>query len=464
MLLENLCEIDMVKKKNDNIPWIEKYRPKSIKDMALPTAKLNRQKVNLAEELTKFIDNFFREIKNINKKNQEIKVFNRGCLDKERKEIIKIPQEKTAILLEGQPGIGKTSIVYALANDMNMEVIETNASDTRTREALESKLKETTKSKGIMDFISETKRKLILIDEIDGIYGTKDRGAVPTILDLAKDTQFPIIMCSNEYKLNLQSLYNAIPRYEVNPLSKDEILKIITKILSLENIDNINQSDLELIINKNEGDLRGILNDLQALSQISNETPDERNKLIMSLHRDTTEEIFSIIRDLFQKVNTLNEARAITNKSDVDYNFLYKWINENLPMFVYNKKDLSNAFDYLSIADEIFGRIKKNMDWSLLPYFYDIFAGGVAIVGKENRTQGYKPVNFPRYSTSRFFSLNAAESSLIEKIQEKYPLSQSELFRDFIPFLKIYCAISRRNLKNLSDWLDLNAKEKKLLK
>ena len=51
-----------------------------------------------------------------------------------------------------------------------------------------------------MDFVSETKEKLILIDEIDGIYGVQDRGAVPTVIDLIQNTQFPIIMCSNNYK------------------------------------------------------------------------------------------------------------------------------------------------------------------------------------------------------------------------------------------------------------------------
>ena len=36
-------------KENVQIPWVEKYRPKSIKEMALPIAKVGRQKVNIAE-------------------------------------------------------------------------------------------------------------------------------------------------------------------------------------------------------------------------------------------------------------------------------------------------------------------------------------------------------------------------------------------------------------------------------
>ena len=46
-----------------DIPWVEKYRPKSISEMALPTAKLGKEKVDLADELKAFISTFFKEIK-----------------------------------------------------------------------------------------------------------------------------------------------------------------------------------------------------------------------------------------------------------------------------------------------------------------------------------------------------------------------------------------------------------------
>ena len=245
--------------KKIEMPWVEKYRPRSLKDMALPTAKVNGQRVNLAEELTSFIKNFFIERKRINRENAKIKEQNKTVIEKEQKDYIHIETDKAAVLLEGPPGIGKTSIVFALANDFNMEVVETNASDTRTRKALEDRLKETSKSRGIMDFITESKEKLILIDEVDGIYGVQDRGAVPTIIELVQNTQFPIIMCSNEYKSNLQPLYNNIRRFEVHPLPKEEVLIIAKNILKKENITQLKKEDLELLIDKNNGDLRGVI-------------------------------------------------------------------------------------------------------------------------------------------------------------------------------------------------------------
>jgi len=444
------------------IPWVEKYRPKSMKEMALPTARVDRQRVKLDQELINFINKFFKERERVNKINAEIRVFNRTAIDKEQKEEEKILPENAAVLLEGPPGIGKTSIVYALANDLNMEVIETNASDTRTRDSLEKKLKETTKSRGIMDFIVRSKEKLILIDEIDGIYGVQDRGAVPTIIELIQNTQFPIIMCANEYKTNLQPLYTKVRRYEVHPLSKNEVLKIAQNILKKENITNINKEALELIIDKNNGDLRGIINDLQGIGQINLE--EDINEVILNLHRDNLEEIFSLIRDLFQ-VTSLRDARRLTDKSDVDYNFLYKWVNENLPTFIKSNSDLAEAFENLSLADEIFGRIRINQYWSLLPYFFDLFAGGVALSRKDTPApKGFHRVVFPRYSTGSYYSLTNTEKELIEKINMKYEISPIEFIQNFLPFLKILCSTSRKQLKNISDWLELDAKEKKLLK
>ena len=446
----------------DKIPWVEKYRPKSLKEMALPTARVRGQRVKVDEELIKFIKEYFMERDRVNRENAKIREFNRAAIEKEHKEKIKISPEKAALLLEGPPGIGKTSIAYALANDLNMEVIETNASETRTRTALERKLKETTKSRGIMDFITQSKEKLILIDEIDGIYGVQDRGAIPTIMDLIQNTQFPIIMCSNEYKTNLQPIYNKIRRFEVHPLPKKEIIKIISEILKKENITKIKDEDLELIIEKNNGDLRGVINDLQGIGQGKFEG--DIKKLILSLYRDNLEEIFSLIRDLFQ-VSSLREARNLTDKSDVDYNFLYKWINENLPTFIKTNREIANAYENLSLADEIFGKIRMYQHWGLLPYFFDLFAGGVALSRKETPApKGFRRVMFPRYTTGSYFSLTSAEKELVEKFRAKYEISPIEFMQNFLPFLKILCGTSRKQLKNVSDWLDLDAKEKKLLK
>jgi len=448
---------------NSNTTWVEKYRPKSIKEMALPTAKVGGHKVDLTEELRRFVVEFFKEKRRINEANKKIRAYNRTHEEKDHKEELKLASDKAAALLEGPPGVGKTTIAYALANDLNMEVVETNASDTRTKNELEAKLSETTKSRGIMDFIVESKKKLILIDEIDGIYGVTDRGAVPTIIKLIEDTQFPVIMCSNEYKQNLQSLYKKVRKFEIYPLSNEEVAKIARKIIKKEKISNLSEKNLSLIVEKNHGDLRGVINDLQGISQGSLDK--DIKELILKLNRDSTEEIFALIKDLFQKTNSLTEAKDLTDKSNVDYNFLYKWVNENIPTFIRINKEIAQALENLSLADEIFGRIRKNQYWSLLPYFYDLFAGGVVLSRKRRRAdEGFRRIMFPRFTSTGFFSLSANEKLLVEKIQKKYKISDIEAVQDFIPFLKTLCSSSRKQLKDVGEWFELDAKEKKFLK
>jgi len=44
--------------------------------------------------------------------------------------------DKKAAILHGPAGIGKTTLVHALASELNLEILELNASDLRNREQL----------------------------------------------------------------------------------------------------------------------------------------------------------------------------------------------------------------------------------------------------------------------------------------------------------------------------------------
>ena len=102
-------------------------------------------------------------------------------------------------------------------------------------------------------------------------------------------------------------------------------------------------------------------------------------------------------------------------------------------------------------------KIGVKVDQSALARFTSLFSG------KEPKTQGFRRVVFPRFSAGGR-SLSVAEKSLVEKVKEKYDVSQTEIMQDFLPFLRILCGSSRKQLKTLSDWLNLDAKEKKILK
>ena len=97
--------------------------------------------------------------------------------------------KRRAAFLHGPPGIGKTVTVEALASDLNMELVERNASDYRTEEAVQK----------FAGLASQTgtlfgKKRLILFDELDGLTGREDRGGVGAITQIAKAALVPVIL------------------------------------------------------------------------------------------------------------------------------------------------------------------------------------------------------------------------------------------------------------------------------
>jgi replication factor C large subunit len=137
------------------LPWTVKHKPKSLKEV-----------VGNKEAIQKFIE--------------WIKSWDEG-----------IPKRKAAFLY-GPPGVGKTVTVEALTNDFKMELIEKNASDYRTEEAVK-------RFAGLASQYGSlfgTKR-VILFDELDGLTGTADKGGVKAMIEVIQMAQCPIVLIAN---------------------------------------------------------------------------------------------------------------------------------------------------------------------------------------------------------------------------------------------------------------------------
>jgi len=113
------------------------------------------------------------------------------------------PRNK-AVVLMGPPGIGKTTSAEALARDMGWGIVEMNASDQRTADAIRSIALRGAYSDTFSDsgeFLSSTEggRKLIVLDEADSLFGNVDRGAVPAIVELIRETRQPVVLIVNDF-------------------------------------------------------------------------------------------------------------------------------------------------------------------------------------------------------------------------------------------------------------------------
>lgn len=270
----------------------------------------------------------------------------------ETEKFLKEFPKKKALILHGQPGTGKTTLVHAIAKEQDLDIFELNSSDLRNRLKLEEILKPASKQQSLFK-----KGKILLMDEVDGVTGT-DIGGVPELIRILEKTAHPIIMTGNDiWDSKFSELRPKCKLIELKPLSIDNITKVLQEIVKKENM-NENVHYLRQIAIKSQGDLRAAINDLQTyvLSDHSNvDFLEERTK------HDT---IFNILKKLFQqRSDNLN----LFDQTKMSLDEILLWIEENVPK-EYKGKALAKAYLALAKADIFRGRIYRQQFWRFLVY------------------------------------------------------------------------------------------------
>jgi replication factor C large subunit len=356
----------------------------------------------------------------------------------------------------GPPGVGKTTVVYALANDLNCSVIELNASDVRSQDAIKQKLGETVKSTNLLSYtLQKSTGKIILIDEVDGISGQSDRGGVGALEKIIETTQFPIIMtCNFRDDQKFGGLYKlASPILELDPAKNEDIISILKRITQAEHV-NITDIQLQTIASHTNGDYRSAINDLQAIAQ-GGEDIDEDALENINMNRDTTTDVQEFMTKFFSTATIIEAKRVLDDveQEDIDYNNIHKWLNENILNYITKIHDLRYAFDNLAFADHLLGYIHRTQDWSFLPYFFDILAGGIRFA-KSDLNFIKSSVNSPRYFRLR----GNAEDETALKLQTLFRVSLNEVLREISPLVKFYEESDPEIATYLAEKLNTNEK------
>ncbi len=341
----------------------------------------------------------------------------------------KTSRPRKAVLLYGPAGTGKTVTVEAAARDFGYDLIEINASDKRTGDALE-KIAGLAATQGALF----GKKRIILLDEVDGINLNEDRGAVAALGSIIEKTSSPIVLTANDpWDPKIRPLRNSCELIEFRRLSARDCLPHLKKVATLENLD-VDEKALKFIIERNDGDMRSIMNDLETFSS-------GRKRLayddVSSLdYRDRKENIFGALAMIFNAKNAA-WARKAVDAADVDYEMLFEWIYENLPNQLRDPEDLANGMDALAKADVYFARIRRNQDWSLLPFAFDMMTAGVA-VSKERTKPAWVPNKFPQRVSylSRTRKDRMSKRSIGERIARRCHLSVRASVRQQLPYIR----------------------------
>ncbi len=314
----------------DNVPWCEKYRASCFADV----------------------------------KGQELAV------DKVKSFLRQFPRKK-AVVLHGGPGVGKTSLAYAIAAELDAEILELNASDLRDRDKINEIVKPASEQQSLF-----RRSKVILVDEIDGI-SSRDRGGLQALLKIIDDSSFPVIVTANDiWDKKFAKLRQKCDLVQLRDVDYKTILEILKDICLKEGC-KVKEDVLTSISIKARGDLRAAINDLQLAGK------HEEFEQIGDRNKETS--IFSALEYVFKNAKIDVEMLRVFDSVNMPIDEIFLWIEENIPL-EYKGEELAKAFDALSLADVFRGRIYRHQHWRFMVYEYFLLGSGVASSKKYNRT------------------------------------------------------------------------------
>nr|XP_011458804.1 PREDICTED: replication factor C subunit 3 [Fragaria vesca subsp. vesca] len=217
-------------------PWVEKYRPQSLADVAAH------------RDIVDTIDRLASE--------------NR------------LPH----LLLYGPPGTGKTSTILAVARKLygaqyRKIILELNASDDRGIDVVRQQIQNFASSQGL--FGGETEKvpvKLVLLDEADAM--TKDaQFALRRVIEkYTKNTRFTLI-CNHVNKI-IPALQSRCTRFRFAPLDSFHVKDRLKHVIDAEGLD-VFENGLAAVVRLSNGDMRKALNILQSTHMASQKITEE---------------------------------------------------------------------------------------------------------------------------------------------------------------------------------------------
>ncbi len=337
-------------------------------------------------------------------------------------------KEKKPLLLHGPPGSGKTAIVEAISSEYNWETLEMNASDTRNKENIKRTIGDASKSRTLSG-----KKRIILIDEVDGLY-RQDHGGTRAINKIIKESNSPIILTANNaYEQKIKSIRSKCELIRVKKVHPSTIAKLLGKIAEKKEIE-ADEETLKEIAKSSDGDVRGSINNLQALAQGKKKLGKEEAKLMGTRNKKT--KIFKAMKKILQK-RGFEEAHQALKDLDENPDFTLKWIDENIPRQYEKPEDLEKGFEQLSKADIYLGRVRNRQEYGLWRYANILMGPGVSLA-KQEEYSGYTRYKFPsliRKLGSTKSERNIRES-IARKIGRKCHVSVNTAIKDYLPMLK----------------------------
>lgn len=323
-----------------------------------------------------------------------------------------------AALLVGPPGTGKTTTVHLLAKRMGFQLVELNASDSRTKEKLSRKIGEAIASMSLFGGSS-----LIFLDEVDGLAGRADYGAIDFIKDAVKKSESPVVMAANNPESDeVRKLGNATSRIDFRKPETSEVEARLEKIARSEGL-KMGAKELTKIAEAANGDIRVAVNFLQSgiPAQKDEElTASESVNAFFGAH-DEKSALRALKAYPGQPRDKVRDIFVAVTKSKVSEASRAQWL------------------DVLSRADVLMGRIMRGRDWRLLRYLDPMLVSMLwGTLGDGSPRYSMDAVSWPLQL--RIWNDSRKLKDIARLLGRRTGISQRGFLVEDMPYLLLLCA------------------------
>ncbi|XP_045690307.1 replication factor C subunit 1 isoform X1 [Phyllostomus hastatus] len=290
-----------------------------------------------------------------------------------------------AALLSGPPGVGKTTTASLVCQELGYSYVELNASDTRSKNSLKEIVAESLSNTSIKGFYSSgaapsgSTRHALIMDEVDGMAGSEDRGGIQELIGLIKHTKIPIIcMCNDRNHPKIRSLVHHCFDLRFQRPRVEQIKAAMLSIAFKEGLKIPPPAMNEIILGANQ-DIRQVLHNLSMwCAQSKALTYDQAKADSHRAKKDVKLGPFDVARKVFA-AGEETAHMSLMDKSDLffhDYSIAPLFVQEN---YVHVKPIaaggdmkkhlmlLSRAADSICDGDLVDRQIRSQQNWSLLP-------------------------------------------------------------------------------------------------